>query len=78
MRKQQKASSAIQLVPPARNYTIQNIPEHDPQYLVSCLFSLFQPTYHEKLLYALARKMIAKGATDTVRKFLATLTDECQ
>jgi len=78
LREDQKASPALRLVPLIRNYTIQCIPEHDAQYLVSCLFSLFQPIYHEKLLYALARKMIAKGATDTVRKFLATLTDECQ
>ena len=78
LREDQKSSPALRLVPLIRNYTIQSIPEHDPQYLISCLFSLFQPLYHEKLLYALARKMIAKGATETVQKFLATLTDECQ
>ena len=78
LREDQKASPALRLVPLIRNYTIQSIPEHDPEYLVSCLFSLFQPLYHEKLLYALARKMFAKGATEIVRKFLVTLTNECQ
>ena len=78
MRKQQEASPALKLVPLIRNYTIQSIPEHDPEYLVSCLFSLFQPLYREKLLYALARKMLAKNEAEAVRKFLATLTDECQ
>ena len=78
LREDQKASPALRLVPLIRNYTIQSIPEHDPQYLVSCLFSLFQPLYREKLLYALTRKMFAQGESDTVRKFLATLTDECQ
>ena len=78
MRKQQEESPALKLVPLIRNYTIQSIPEHDPQYLVSCLFSLFQPLYREKLLYALARKMLAKNEAEAVRKFLATLTDECQ
>lgn len=45
------------LVPQIHNFTIQNIPEHKPDQLINCLFSLFKPNYRKKLLYALAREM---------------------
>lgn len=66
------------LVPMIRNYTIQSIPEHDPQYLISCLFSLFKPLYRNKLLAALARKMFAQDDPDSVREIIATLHSEFQ
>ena len=76
MRKMQEECPAIKLVPLIRNYTIQNIPEHDARYLVSCLFSWFQPLYHEKLLLALAQEMLGKGRAEAVRKVFDTLKEQ--
>jgi hypothetical protein len=53
------------LVPQIHNFTIQNIPEHQPDQLINCLFSLFKPRYREKLAFALLRKM---AATETDRE----------
>ncbi len=78
LRVMQKECPAVKLVPLIRNYTIQSIPEHDPDYLISCLFSLFQPLYRKKLLYAFARKMFAQGEDDTVREAIVTLKEEFQ
>ena len=66
------------LVPMIRNYTIQSIPEHDPQYLISCLFSLFKPLYREKLLLALARKMFEQDRPESVEDIIETLRKEFQ
>ena len=65
-------------IPLIRNYTIQSIPEHDPQYLVSCLFSLFQPLYRKKLLQALAEKMLDKGEIEAVREVVDTVQTKIQ
>jgi len=79
LREDQKASPALRLVPLIRNYTIQSIPEHDPKYLVSCLFSLFQPLYREKLVFALLREM-SKRETDkeNAHNIVTTLFHEFQ
>ena len=78
LRQDQKNCPAIKLVPPIRSYTIQRIPEHDPQYLVSCLFSLFKPLYRKKHIFALARKMIAQGEAAAIQELVATLQKELQ
>jgi hypothetical protein len=78
LRVRQESCPAVKLVPLIRNYTIQSIPEHDPEYLVACLFSLFQPLYRKKLLLALVRKMFAKGETESAREAITTFKDEFQ
>lgn len=78
LREMQKACPATKLVPMIRNYTIQSIPEHDPQYLVSCLFSLFQPLYRKKLLQALSEKMLDKNEIEAVREVIDTVQPKLQ
>jgi hypothetical protein len=75
LREMQKVSQ-VKLVPQIRNYTIQSIPEHKPDQLLACLFSLFKPLYREKLLYALARKMFAQDGNEHTRNIIVTLADE--
>jgi hypothetical protein len=45
------------IFPQIHNFTIQNIPEHKPDYLIGCLYALFKVRYREKLVYELLRKM---------------------
>jgi hypothetical protein len=64
--------------PQIRNFTIQNIPEHKPDALIDCLYSLFQVRYREKLAYALLREMYKKEGEekDLARHIVNTLYHE--
>ena len=77
LRKMQ-AECPNKIVPPIRNFTIQNIPEHNPDQLLGCLFSLFSVNYRKKLLYALARKMKSQDGEDFTRDIIADLYNECE
>jgi hypothetical protein len=57
------------------NFTIQNIPEHKPDALIDCLYSLFKVRYREKLVYALLREMYKKEGEeeDLARHIVNTL-----
>ncbi|MCL2623157.1 MAG: hypothetical protein FWD31_05755 [Planctomycetaceae bacterium] len=66
------------LVPQIRSYTIQSIPEHDPQFLISCMYSLFQPLYRKKFLGAFVEKMFAKGEEEAAREVFVTLKEKFQ
>jgi DNA-binding XRE family transcriptional regulator len=50
------------IFPQIRNITIQNIPEHKPDNLITALFGLFSPLYRKKLAYGLLREMYQKPA----------------
>jgi len=67
------------VVPYIHNFTIQNVPEHKPDQLINCLFSLFRPLYREKLAFALLRTM-ADTETDreNAKKIVTTLFHEFQ
>ena len=64
------------LVPPIRNYTIQNIPEHKPDQLLACLFSLFSVAYRKKLFTELARKMFRQDGDKLTRELVTELYNE--
>jgi len=67
------------IVPQIHSFTIQNIPEHKPDQLINCLFSLFKPLYREKLAFALLRTM-AETETDgeSAHNIVTTLFHEFQ
>jgi glycerophosphoryl diester phosphodiesterase len=50
------------IFPQIRNITIQNIPEHKPDNLITALFGLFSPLYRKKLAYGLLRTMFQTSA----------------
>lgn len=66
------------LVPQIHNFTIQNIPEHTPEPLVSCLYSLFKVGYREKLAYMLLRRIFHDDDAALARTIVAKLNDEFQ
>jgi hypothetical protein len=61
------------LVPLIRNYTIQCIPEHQPDELIGCLFSLFKLNYRKKLFLALGRKMFHQDGEEIVWELIYML-----
>ena len=66
------------VVPQIHNFTIQNIPEHKPDQLLACLFSLFKVGYRKKLLYGLARKMLNEDSKELAIEIISTLYHEFQ
>ena len=64
------------LVPTIRNFTIQSIPEHSPEPLVQCLFSLFKRNYRKKLLLLLAREMRKEDSEEFTRPIITELYHE--
>ena len=66
------------VVPQIHNFTIQNIPEHKPDQLLACLFSLFKVGYRKKLLYGLARKMLNEDSKELAIEIITTLYHEFQ
>lgn len=67
------------LVPQIHNFTIQNIPEHKPDQLINCLFSLFKPNYRKKLVFALLRKMSERETDkENAHDIVTTLFHEFQ
>ena len=74
-----QANCPNRIVPSIHNFTIQNIPEHKPDQLINCLFSLFKPRYREKFVFALLRTM-AETETDReiAHNIVTTLFHEFQ
>ena len=66
------------VVPQIHNFTIQNIPEHKPDQLLACLFSLFKIKYREKLAYGLLRKMFNEDDKKLALEIVTTLVTEFQ
>ena len=66
------------LVPQIHNFTIQNIPEHTPEPLLSCLYSLFKIGYRKKLAYGLLRRMFDEDDKELARTIVAELHNEFQ
>ncbi len=64
------------LMPQIHNFTIQNIPEHKPDQLINCLFSLFKPLYRRKLLKALLRKMHTDDGMESVKDIVLEFSRE--
>ena len=73
-----QATCPNRLVPSIHNFTIQNIPEHTPEPLVSCLYSLFKVGYREKLAYILLRKIFHDDDATLARTIIAKLQNEFQ
>ena len=66
------------LVPWIHNFTIQNIPEHKPDQLLACLFSLFKVHYREKLAYGLLRTMFNEDSKELALTIVTNLMSEFQ
>ncbi|HBT77300.1 MAG TPA: hypothetical protein DEB39_10355 [Planctomycetaceae bacterium] len=64
------------LVPQIHNFTIQNIPEHSPEPLLSCLYFLFKIKYREKLAYGLLRRIFAEDDPELARTIISNLQNE--
>jgi len=79
LRKMQAERPDVRLVPLIRNYTIKSLPEHDPQYLISFLFSHFSPAYRKKFIYALLRRMLeTETDRENAKNVITTLYHEFQ
>ena len=66
------------LVPQIHNFTIQNIPEHSAEPLLTCLYSLFKVGYRKKLAYGLLRNMFDKDDPELARTIISDLHNEFQ
>ena len=66
------------VVPQIHNFTIQNIPEHKPDQLLACLFSLFKVRYREKLAYGLLEKMFNEDSKELALDIVTTLYHKFQ
>ena len=74
--KAQQATCPNRLVPQIHNFTIQNIPEHTPEPLLSCLYSLFNVGYRKKLLKGLLEKMHDQDGKNSVVGILRNFARE--
>ena len=66
------------IVPQIHNFTIQNIPEHTPEPLLICLYSIFKIGYRKKLAYGLLRRMFDEDDKDLARTIVSELHNEFQ
>ena len=66
------------IVPQIHNFTIQNIPEHTPEPLLICLYSIFKVGYRKKLAYGLLRRMFDEDDKDLARTIVSELHNEFQ
>ncbi|MGL6193911.1 MAG: hypothetical protein ACRC2T_03720 [Thermoguttaceae bacterium] len=73
-----QAQCANKMPPPIRQYTIQHIPEHNPDSLILCLFELFKPFYRRQLILKLARRMFKDDDTNQTRELIEQLANEFQ
>jgi len=73
-----QANCPNRLVPSIHNFTIQNIPEHSPEPLLSCLYFLFKVGYRKKLAYALLRRMFVEDGKELTQAIVADLCNEFQ
>ncbi len=63
------------VVPPIHTFTIQNIPEHSPEPLLDCLYSLFKVSYRKKLAPGLLRGIFDEDP-ELARKIVGDLRAE--
>ena len=66
------------IVPPIHNFMIQNIPEHSPEPLITCLYSLFKVGYRKKLAYGLLRRIFSDDDKELAKTIVSELHDEFQ
>ena len=73
-----QANCPNRIVPSIHNFTIQNIPEHTPEPLLSCLYSLFKVGYRKKLAYGLLRRMFFEDGKELAQAIISDLDNEFQ